>query len=295
MICRAPGHGLEDRMLCPNCGAEQPESFECVRCGIIFAKFTGHRQREARAAAEGAGWRRPLGRVARLARALAGVALVALSVLMYLNGAALKSFGPYVALVSFAATGLYFLVSSKDAVGIGRFFLEAVATAAIGLAVYWSLPDAFLLDRPMYVSTARPPSREVRLFLDEAEARVAGITAFLDLASVPGDEADALVETLRPEKLVRAFAVVPEADREMVRPAMARLQAIQPLLDTLVRRFPEELPVGPARWVPMAVIVDLKTHLAQVAGQVQAARSHIETLDAAIASGADLGAEAVPK
>lgn len=258
-------------MVCPNCNTEQVESFECVKCGIVFAKWSGHQVRARDR--EQAGWTRPAGRTTRVIRVLVGVVLVALAVLSYLNGAAMKAFGPYVALVLFAGGGLYLLVSVRERVSVLRFAVEAGLAAVIAGSMFLALPDVFSLGKPLYKSSIGAlPSGEAIEFLRVARAQAVGLRAFLQASDLPdGAAAEALVKPISPEAVVRAFQAIPERDRPLAQAASARLQGLYPLFDPFLRRVAAEVPKGPAAWIPGAVLADLRQKVSGLLEDLDAA------------------------
>jgi hypothetical protein len=275
-------------MVCPNCGTEQTEAFECVRCGVIFAKYAEvqSRLREGRPPRESS-WLGPLGVPARVIRALAGAMCLVLATLMYFNGSALKAFGPYVAMVFFAGAGLYYLVSMLERMPTWRFAIEVAVTASVGAILFVSLPDVFSLGKPLYESTVfAPPASEVRAYLDAAGAQIVGVQKFLEAADVKAtDDAVLLSEPLDDAPLSRAFARVPERDRDLVAPIHASMKGLRPLVDALLKQFPAELPKGPKQWVPMAVSLDLQRSLERIATMMRATSAQLDVRDAALASG----------
>jgi len=276
-------------MICPNCGSEQPESFECVKCGVIFAKFEerqarirdGQMPRQDR-------WSRSLGGTARLGRILVGVAAIGMAVLMFLNGTAAKAFGPFVAFVFFAGAGLYFLISFKEKMPVLRFAVEAGCLALVSVFLFVSLPGVFSLGKPMYESTVavRPPS-EPRVFLRAARDRLDSIRKFMDLDEVENTE-DAVAVSMELEggRLETPFSKVPAVDKDIMYPVFARLTMLRPLVDTLVKRFPSELPAGPAKWVPDAVAADVHAQLDVVDADLRELERQIAAREEAIRTGA---------
>ena len=260
-------------MICPNCGKEQVESFECVNCGVIFAKFQAHQSRPREREVH-TGWSRPIGTASRVMRAAIGATAIGLAVLMYLNGHAIRSFGPYVALVLFAGSGLYYLLSVADRISLGRFAAEAVVTAVLSGALFVSLPDVFSLRKPMYASAKPPPTREAQEFLDAVRAFTAGTERFLATTEVRDtDSAEALTRVISMEALRRTYATIPDRDRGVTQPVYVRFQGLLPLLDPLVRQFPAELPRGPAVWVPAAIASDIRHQLGRVNDDIDRAEA----------------------
>lgn len=254
-------------MTCPNCGAEQPESFECSQCGIVFARWEEHqaRIREGRVPTR-SGWSRPLGTTARFGRLAVGFACIGLAVLMVLSGQAIRAVGPLVAFAFFGASGVYFLVSVRGRIPVWRFGVESLALAGVSAVFVLVLPDVFSLGRPMYQSTVtlRTPS-PVRLVVDAARTRVAQIREFLSLTDI-SDTSQAVEWSRRIESdpIEAPYQALVETDRQLAYPVFARLAGLRPLLDTLNRRFPRELPKGPGAWVPSAVTHDVLAVLDRV-------------------------------
>ncbi len=258
-------------MTCPNCGAEQPESFECSRCGIVFARWEEHqaRIREGRVPTR-SGWTRPLGTTARFARLVVGFVCLGLGILMFLSGRALREAGPLVAFAFFVAAGVYFLVSVRGRIPAWRFGVESLALAGVSAVFVLVLPDVFSLGRPMYRSTVtlRPPS-PMRLVVEAARARVAGIRDFLSVREIPDtSRAVELSREIEADPVEAPYQALTETDRSLAYPAYARLAALRPILDALNRRLPRELPKGPAAWIPAAVIQDILVALEAVEREV---------------------------
>ncbi len=258
-------------MVCPNCGAEQPESFECLRCGIVFARWEEHQAkvREGRARAR-SGWTRPLGMTAKFGRLAVGFACVGLAILMFLSGKALRAVGPFLAFAFFVGAGLYFMVSVRGRIPAWRFGVESLVLAGGSVVFVLALPDVFSLGHPMYRSTvtARPPS-PVRLVLEAARLRVSHVREFLTAREF-ADTAEAveLSRRIQDDPTEAPYRALPGEEADLVYPVYARLAALRPLLDTLNRRLPRELPKGPGAWVPAAVAQDVMAALDAVEREV---------------------------
>lgn len=251
-------------MVCPNCGAEQPESFECSQCGIVFARWEEHRARirEGRRPARSA-WTRPLGATSLFGRLATGFACFGLAILMFLSGQALKAVGPFLAFAFFVAAGLYLIASIRQRIPAWRFGVESLVLAGTSAVFALVLPDVFSLGHPMYRSTVSvQPTSPLRPFVEAARTRVADIKEFLSLQEI-GETALAVEWSRRMESdpIEAPFQALGEADRTLAYPLYARLATLRPLLDTLNRRLPRELPKGPGAWLPAAVTRDVLTVL----------------------------------
>lgn len=278
-------------MVCPACGHQQSEAYECQRCGVIFAKYAQHqaRQRDDAPAEPVRGWRRPLGPSSRVVRFVAGLASLAIALLMYLNGAALQAFGPYAGLVFFGATGLYLLVSLRDRVTMGRLVVETLVLALASGALFVALPDVFSLRKPMYENAFREPlPDQARAFLGVAKAYGDGVTRFLEAAEVPtAADAEALMQGADAHQdLVPAFDRMPDGDQSLLRPAYLRLRSLDPLLEQLGARLRQEMPLGPATWLPAALAKDVRAQLQKAAADLAAAEADVARREAALQSGA---------
>lgn len=263
-------------MVCPNCGAEQPESFECIHCGIVFAKYAAAKQRPREHTRSS--WGRQLGTTTRIIRALVGLVCLFLAVLMYLNGTALKAFGPYIALVFFAAAGLYFLLSIFERIPTWRFAVEAAVTGVVGAMFFALLPDVFSLSKPLYESTITPsPTNEVRNYLNIVTAKIIGINKFLDTSEVPSvDDSVQLIAPLSLDQIREAFERVPEKDRDLIAAIHARILGLSPLLEALKKQAPVELPNGPRKWVPLGVSLDLQRNLEAIVAMIRMVSSRLD-------------------
>ena len=260
-------------MICPSCGAEQPESFECVKCGIIFAKYEEHqaRVRDGSVTLKVNRWDQSIGPTVRIGRIAAGLAALCVAVIMFLNGAVAKAFGPFVAFVFFAGAGIYFLISLKERIRVRRFCIEAVGLVVASVVLYLSLPDVFSLGTPIYESTvaARPPS-EAKVLLNASEMRLNAIRTFMNTKTIKDtEEAVKLSKDLEVDPLDALFASVPAVDQDLMHPVYARLAALRPLLGTLQNRFPNELPDGPAVWLPGAVADSVHAQLDLVEADIE--------------------------
>ncbi|MBM4396189.1 MAG: hypothetical protein FJ087_10910 [Deltaproteobacteria bacterium] len=275
-------------MICPNCAAEQPESFECVRCGVIFAKWAEHQAqvRAHDARANVSVLTEPIGTTSRVIRTIAGVVLVALAFLMYLDGAATKAFGAYVALVFFAAAGLYLVVSLRDRIPFWRFAVEGAATLVMSASLFVALPDIFSLGRPLYESTAVPASGEAAAFVEASRTHLDAMSKFMEIKEFKDtDEAVAAARGLSEDALARLWSTIPERDRDIVAPIWYRLQGLKPLLAALVKQFPAELPKGPAMWVPAAIASEFRSNVARVQAEIEAADGRLRARDQAVVTG----------
>ncbi|HOU53535.1 MAG TPA: hypothetical protein PLQ97_06370 [Myxococcota bacterium] len=265
-------------MVCPACGHEQPEGFECIRCGIVFAKWEEHRRRTA-GMPRNRGWSRPLGRTARWSRALVALLVLGLGVLMYLDGVALKSFGPFVALVFFVGTAAYLLVTFRERLSFGRMAIETGVLALAALVLYGTLPEVFSLQKPLYPEAIRElPPDAAREFLGKALAYRDAARRFLETEEVAdARQAAELRLALDPAAdLDPAFRAMPSGDQALMRGAWMRLRALHPLIEQVGARMGPGSLDGPARLLPGAV-------LSEVSGQLDRATEELAVAEAEIA------------
>jgi hypothetical protein len=273
-------------MLCPACGHEQPEAFECASCGIVFAKHAEHQARLRGGQGPAVtGWRRPLGRTTRVVRSLAGLGALAIALLMYLNGSALRAFGPYVAMVLFGLAGLYLLVSFLERVTLGRLMVETLVLGLASAGLYVALPDVFSLRKPLYegaIHEALPT--EARTFLGVARGHIAGIGRFLDARDVPtAGEGEALIKAFEVhEGLVPGFERLPGKDQALMQGVYLRLRALDPLLQNLSQRLRREIPSGPAAWLPAVLAADVRGQLARAAADLDGVEADVARREALV-------------
>jgi hypothetical protein len=277
-------------MFCPACGHQQKEGFECTECGVVFAKWAEHqaRRRDAATGVPVRGARRTLGPSSRVVRALAGTGALALALLMYLNGAALRSLGPYVGMVLFGAAGLYLLVSVRERVTMGRLAAEALVLVLASAGLYVALPEVFSLRKPLYEEAFREPlPDQARSFLVVARAYSDGITRFLDTTQVldGADARDLMKATDADLDLVPAFDALADGDQSLLRPAYLRLRSLDPLLAQLGDRMRREIPSGPAVWMPAALVADVRSQLAKAAADLAAAEADVARREATLKAG----------
>lgn len=259
-------------MICPNCGTEQPESFECIRCGIVFARFEEHlaRQRDKRARSRSQ-WKRPIGLTARCGRLAVGFACVGLAIVLFLSGKVLAAKGPLVAVVFFGVAGLYFILTVGSRIVMWRFAAESLLLAVCAGAIALLLPDVFSLSRPMYHSTSEIlEQRPLAIFLERARARISDIREFLSVTEF--QETDLAVEISRKianDPSETAYKNLSGVDATLAHPVHARLASLKPLLNALNHRLPSELPKGPASFVPQPVISEVMVVLDNVLREIE--------------------------
>jgi len=274
-------------MVCPACGHEQPEGFECIRCGIVFAKWEDHRRRTA-GMQRTKGWSRPLGRAARWSRVLVALLSLGLGVLMYLNGVALKSFGPFVALVLFLGAAAYLLVTFRERISFGRMAIETGALAVASLVIFATLPEVSL-QKPLYPEAIHePPPDAAREFLDKALAYRDAARRFLETEEMANaTQAAAMRLSLDPAtELDPAFRAMPPGDQAMMRGAWMGLRALHPLFEQVGARMGAG--DGPARLLPGPVAKEVAARLDRAAEELAVAEAEIARRERVFREGATI-------
>lgn len=280
-------------MVCPACGHEQPEGFECIRCGIVFAKWEEHRRRTVEMR-QSRGWNRPLGRAARWSRLAVALASLGLCVLMYLNGVALKSFGPFVALVFFLGAAVYLLVSLRERISAVRMMVETGLLAVAALALYGMLPEVFSLQKPLYPEAIHePPPDAARDFLGKAAALRDAARRFLETEEVTdAREAAALRLSLDPAtNLDPAFRAMPPTHQALMRGVWMRLRALYPLFEQVGSRMGGDHHDGPARLLPEPVVREVLAQLDRVTEELAIAEAEVSRLEQAFREGTAVGVD----
>jgi len=279
-------------MVCPACGHEQPEGFECVRCGIVFAKWEEHRRRTG-GMPRNQGWRRPVGRSARWARLLVALLSLGLAVLMYLNGVALKSFGPFVALVFFVGAAAYLLVSVRERISFGRMVIETGVLAVASLVLYGALPEVFSLRKSLYPEAIheRPPDA-AREFMGKATAYRDAALRFLEVEEVTDPrQAVALGLALDPATdLDPAFRAMPAEDQGLMRGVWMRLRALYPLFQQVTARMAAGGSDGPARLLPGPVVREVTAQLDRAAEELALAETEVARREQVFRTGIEAAA-----
>jgi hypothetical protein len=209
---------------------------------------------------------------------LAGLGTLGIGLLMYLNGSALKAFGPYAAMVLFGLAGLYLLLSLRERVTLGRLIVETGVLAAMAAVVYVALPDVFSLRKPLYENAIHETApAEARAFLGTARAYIANVAKFLETTEVPtAVDAESLIAGIDAQSaLVPGFERVPEKDQALMQGAYLRLRSLAPLFASLSDRLRQEEPKGPAVWLPAALAADVRQNLVQSEKDLKAAETDV--------------------
>ena len=233
------------------------------------------------------GWRRSLGVPSRAVRSLAGLGALGMAVLMYLNGSALRAFGPYVAMVLFGLAGLYLLVSFLERITLGRLVVETLVLGLASAGLFVALPDVFSLGKPLYENAIHETlPAEARGYLGVARGHVAAIGRFLDTDEVPSPvEGEALIKGLDArEAFVPGFERLPPKDQGLFQGPYLRLRALDPLLENLSDRFRREIPKGPAAWLPAVLTSDVRSQLARASAELDKAEVDVARREALVES-----------
>lgn len=167
-------------MNCPKCGFEQPDSADCLSCGIVFAKYRPdaapphpeeHTTPPPIEDVEPSPFAEPVGRIGRLLRAGAALLCATNAVIMWLNGSARATFAIYAILVFFAVACVHLLITIRQRVTLRQLSIELVLVAVVSLTAKLSYPQIFDLDETATHSTQPVPVRtQYSSFLDATGA-----------------------------------------------------------------------------------------------------------------------------
>ncbi|NUN12619.1 MAG: hypothetical protein HUU55_03170 [Myxococcales bacterium] len=87
-----------------------------------------------------------IGKLAQTIRVAAGLVLLGIAVLMYVNGSVFKAFYPYAITLFFGASGLWLLVTILPRVKIRQFAFEMFLLVTVSLLLRTFYPEMFTLD-----------------------------------------------------------------------------------------------------------------------------------------------------
>lgn len=210
-------------MNCPKCGFQQPESSECLSCGIIFAKYrpdaapppAAERQPPAPAeVAEPSPFREPIGGVGRILRVAAGLLCAANAIIMWLNGTGLRTFTMYAVLVFFVVACLHMLITAAQRVSLRQLSIEMAVIFVVSLGAKLSYPQIF--DTDAASGQLQPPPKvrgEFVSILDATRSFEQDARALVLEPERLGDRWDAARQTLDGQAVRAAYEAIPLRDR----------------------------------------------------------------------------------
>jgi hypothetical protein len=237
---------------CPKCGFVQPDSPECLGCGIVIAKYhpeaaeqTPDRPDRVPLAIpttlpERDTLSEPIGAVARGVRVLAALLCAANAGIMWLNGTALRTFTMYAVLVFFAVACIYALLTVMQRISVRQFSIEVVLVVAVSLTAKLVYPQIFDLEHQEAHKAAPQLVTKYARFVHEARGFTAASRALLAGAAAPGQTWQDLAKGLDWQGVRSEYEALRVADREAVYGAYTAARALGELVAEPARA--EELP-----------------------------------------------------
>lgn len=136
-----------NKIVCPNCGAEQPIALECKNCGIIFSRYKGHQKKNiSRNKTNDDPFKQPIQKSSKILRYAIGILILLVAIILGLGGIFNNGFIGFLIFSFFLIMGLYFPVSSRETITINRYHLELSITILILMTLRISFPSAFKLN-----------------------------------------------------------------------------------------------------------------------------------------------------
>lgn len=166
-------------MKCPKCEFIQPQSPECINCGLILARFRPEAERQqfvreeltrTMEPEETDPFKRPIRTSMRIIRSVAGVVGLLFGGWLFLAGQRLDLKPHHILLlIGYGCVSLFWVLSTPIKVSVRQFAIEMLIFVSATLLVRVALPEAFELGTlsnktgsPLHgTQTGQEPSREV--------------------------------------------------------------------------------------------------------------------------------------
>ena len=251
-------------MNCPKCGFQQPESSECLSCGIVFAKYRpdapthpapGDAERPAPAPAEAhepSPFTEPIGTLGKVLRVAAGLLCAANASIMWLNGSGLQTFTMYAVLVFFVVACLHMLVTIGQRITLRQLSIEMAIVVVVSLTAKLSYPQIFDVDAAS--SQGQPPPKvraEYAAILEASQDFERDARGLVLEPARLTDRWEAARQTLDGQAVRAAYEAISLRDRVLAYEVTERVKSIATALDPYTRAT-----------TPPALPDDVKTRVA---------------------------------
>ena len=220
----------------------------------------------------------PIGTSPMVIRALAGVACLAIAVLMFANGKGLLSVWPYVIMVFYAGAALWGLSSFRQKITVQQFAVEMAVLVAITLALRVAAPEMFAVETQSKgtpkVVQPHLPRTQLGTFTKRVLSYVeAGRTIVSSHEAIPKETWDKLVQDADFEAIQAKYKMLSIDEAAHAMDTWKRLKEVGPMLAEMLASHGKEGPDGVVFSPPSGTRTSVKSELDQAlqrAGQLRA-------------------------